>query len=70
MRLEVVLISRRIHIFLPSDNFEVSVIDVVLRLIRLIVGVVDVIASSETLEGEEGKEINLSCSSHHHILQR
>lgn len=55
--------SRLICIFLPSDNLEDLVMDVVLRLIRLIVGVVDIIASSETLEGEEGEEINLSCPS-------
>lgn len=37
--------------------------DAVLRLIRLIVGVVDTLAGSEALEGGEGEEINLPCSS-------
>lgn len=61
--LEVVWISRPIQIFLPSDDSDASVMDVILRLIRLIVGAVDTITGSGTLESEQGEEINQSCPS-------
>lgn len=70
MTLEVVPISRRIRIFPPSDNLEDSVMDVVLKLIRLIAGVVDTIASSATLKGEEGERDQSAVSISSHIMQR